>query len=127
MKTIATKNIDEYIAAFPEDIQSLLEQMRATIKKAAPRAEEAIKYGMPAFTLNGNLVFFAGYKNHIGFYPAPRGVAEFKKALSAYGGGKGTLKFPIADPLPLPLITKIVKFRVQKNLSKTKTKEPQPK
>jgi uncharacterized protein YdhG (YjbR/CyaY superfamily) len=122
MKTIAAKNIDEYISAFPENIQYLLEQMRATIKKAAPRAEETIKYGMPAFTLNGNLVFFAAYKNHIGFYPAPRGVAEFTKAMSAFEGGKGTLRFPIADPLPVALITKIVKFRTQKNLSKVKTK-----
>jgi len=122
MQNIQATNIDEYIAAFPKDIQKLLEQMRSAIRKAAPQAEEAIKYAIPTFTLNGNLVHFAAYKNHIGFYPAPKGIEAFKKELSVYEGGKGTVQFPFGKPLPLALVTKIVKFRVQQNLEKTSRK-----
>ena len=90
--------------------------------KAAPKAEEAIKYQIPAFTLNGHLIFFAGYKNHIGVYPAPRGVEKFKDELSAYEGGKGTVRFPLDKPIPYGLITRIVKFRIQQNRVRAKTK-----
>jgi len=108
-------NIDEYIAGFPKDIQKMLEEVRATIKKAAPKAEEAIKYAIPTFTLNGNLVHFAAFKNHIGLYPTPSGIEAFKKDLAKYEGTKGSIHFPLDQPLPLPLITKIVKYRVKKN------------
>ena len=117
-------NIDEYIADFPKDVQKILEQVRATIKKAAPEAEEAIKYAIPTFMLNGNLVHFAAFKNHIGFYPAPMGIELFKEELSAYKGGKGSVQFPLDEPMPLELISKIVKFRVAQNLEKaTKNKK----
>ena len=115
-----SKNIDEYIADFPKDVQKLLQQLRSTIKKAAPNAEEKIAYGIPTFTLNGNLVHFGGYKTHIGFYPAPSGLEAFKKELAPYVTGKGTALFPLDKPLPLGLITEIVKFRVMKNLEKKK-------
>jgi uncharacterized protein YdhG (YjbR/CyaY superfamily) len=109
------QNIDEYIAGFPKETQLLLEAVRTAIKAAAPKAEEAIKYAMPAFTLNGNLVYFAGYKNHIGFYPEPRAIETFKEELATYKVSKGAIQFPIATPLPLGLIKKIVKFRVKEN------------
>lgn len=114
------ETIDEYIADFPEDVQQKLQQVRATIKATAPEAEEAIKYAIPTFILNGNLVHFGGFKNHIGFYPAPQGLDEFKEELSGYKGAKGSVQFPLDKPLPLDLITKIVKFRAQKNLEKAK-------
>jgi uncharacterized protein YdhG (YjbR/CyaY superfamily) len=98
-----------------------LEEIRSTIKKAAPQAEEAIKYGIPTFTLNGNLVHFGGYKNHIGFYPAPKGIEAFKTETAQYENGKGTLQFPIDKPLPLDLVSRIVKFRVEGNLAKAKS------
>jgi uncharacterized protein YdhG (YjbR/CyaY superfamily) len=113
---------DEYIATFPEDIQKTLEQLRATIKAAAPGAEEKISYQMPAFALKGNLVWFAAFKNHIGFYPMPSGTEAFKKELSIYEGSKGTVRFPIGKPLPLKLISRIVKFRVAENLKKAEIK-----
>src|ERR1051325_11156782 len=106
------KTIDAYIANFPKDVQQILQKMRATIKKAAPDAKETIKYGIPTFTLNGNLVHFGGYKEHIGFYPAPAGIAEFKNDLAPYVAGKGTIKFPLDQPIPFALITRIIKFRV---------------
>jgi len=116
MQYIQASTIDEYIAAFPKNIQKLLKEIRATIRKAAPEAEEAMKYGIPTFVQKGNLVHFAAFKNHIGFYPAPRGIEAFKKELSIYEGGKGTVQFPLDKPMPLPLIAKIVKFRVLDNL-----------
>ncbi|HTI07236.1 MAG TPA: DUF1801 domain-containing protein [Puia sp.] len=122
MKRTIAGSIDEYIADFPNEIQQLLQQMRSTIRKSAPNAEEAIKYAMPTFVLNGNLVHFAAFKNHIGFYPAPTGIEAFKKELAAYKGSKGAIQFPLDRPLPLALISRIVKFRVKKNLEKTKTK-----
>jgi uncharacterized protein YdhG (YjbR/CyaY superfamily) len=112
------KNIDEYIAGFPEDVQEILEEIRTTIRNAAPNAAETIKYQMPTFTLHGNLVHFAAYKKHIGFYPAPRGVEKFKEALSAYEGAKSTVRFPLDKPIPFGLISKIVKFRVKKSLER---------
>jgi len=121
MKTAAINSIDDYIATFPKDTQKILQQVRATVKKAAPKAEEKISYGMPAFTLNGNLVYFAGYKNHIGFYALPSGHRAFQKELSKYKMGKGSVQFPIDKPMPLSLITQIVKFRVIENAEKAKT------
>ncbi len=117
------KNIDEYIKSFPKDIQKILEQLRATIKKAAPAAEEKISYAMPTFVLNGNLVHFAAYKNHIGFYPSPSPIEVFKDDLTGYTTSKGAIQFPIDRPLPFDLITKIVRFRVKENLDKAAQKK----
>lgn len=111
--TIIPRNIDEYIAGFPSEVQEKLQTMRAAIRKAAPRAQEAIKYAMPTFTLNGNLVHFAAYKNHIGFYPAPRALQEFSEELSKYEGSKGAVRFPLDKPLPIGVIQRIVKYRVK--------------
>jgi len=118
----APTTIDEYIAGFPLDVQAILEKIRATIRKAAPGAEETIKYRMPTFTLHGNLVHFAAFENHIGFYPVPTGIAKFKKELAVYKMGKGSIQFPLAQPIPYGLISKIVKFRVKENLAKAKAK-----
>jgi|SRR5687768_4660539 len=118
MKNNAPENIDEYIDRFPGKVQKLLQKIRKTIQKAAPDAVEAISYGIPTFRLNGNLVHFAAFQSHIGFYPAPRGVAEFKDDMARYEGGKGTARFPLDQPIPYELITRMVKFRVQKNLEK---------
>ena len=118
----APKNIDEYIAGFPNDVQEILEKIRMTIRKAAPDAEETIKYQIPTFTLKGNLVHFAAYKKHIGFYPAPRGIEKFKNELSVYEGAKGSVKFPLDKPIPFALISKIVKFRVKENLERAEAK-----
>ncbi|GLU50751.1 DUF1801 domain-containing protein [Dyadobacter frigoris] len=120
-----TKNdpdVDNYIAGFPKEIQKLLEEMRLAIRKAAPDAEEKIGYGIPTFTLNGNLVHYAAFKNHIGFYPAPRGLEAFKEELSGYKGAKGSVQFPFDKPLPLDLVAKITKFRIEQNLAKTDAK-----
>lgn len=114
--------IDEYITGFPHEIQEILEQIRTTIRKAAPEAKEAIKYQMPTFTLNGNLVHFAAFKKHIGFYPVPTAIEEFKHDLSVYKGGKGSVQFPLDQPIPFELIRKIVKFRVEENLKKAAAK-----
>ena len=116
------KDINEFIADFPDDIQLILEKIRATIQQAAPDAKEAIKYGMPTFVLNGNLVHFAAYKNHIGFYPAPTGIDAFIDELARYRTGKGTIQFPVDKPIPYDLVTKVVKFRVEENLKKLKKK-----
>jgi uncharacterized protein YdhG (YjbR/CyaY superfamily) len=115
-------SIDEYIANFPVEVQKILRELRAVIKEAAPDAEEKISYQMPTFALKGNLVHFAAYKNHIGFYPAPRGIEAFKQELSVYKGAKGSVQFPIDKPLPLKLISKIVKFRVAENLKNAEIK-----
>ncbi len=117
---IRFSSIDEYIASFPQDIQRIMSQLRETIKAAAPDAGEKISYNMPTFTLNGKyLVYFAGWKNHIAFYGAPKGNPEFNEDLSAYESGQGTLQFPYEKPMPWDLITKIVKFRVAENQAKT--------
>lgn len=120
MNKIDTTSIDSYIASFPESTQQLLRQLRKTIIQAAPQAEEKISYAMPTFFLNKNLVHFAGYKNHIGFYPVPSGITAFEKELSKYKRAKGSVQFPLDKPLPLALITKIVKFRVKENLRLSK-------
>jgi uncharacterized protein YdhG (YjbR/CyaY superfamily) len=116
----APDDIDQYISAFPKGVQDRLKQIRTTIRKVAPDAEEAIRYGIPTFRLNGNLVHFAAFKNHIGFYPAPAGIEKFKKELSAYESAKGSVRFPLDKAVPLALISKIVKFRVQDNLERAK-------
>lgn len=118
----APETIDEYIAGFPDDVRKILEKIRATIRKAAPDAEEAIKYQLPTFTLKGNLVHFGAFTNHIGFYPAPSGIEEFKKELERYQGGKGTIRFPLDEPIPFGLISRIVKFRVKNNLERAAAK-----
>lgn len=123
MATIHHQSIDEYIASFPKETQEILEQVRATIQKAAPEATEAIRYAIPTFILNGNLVHFAAFKNHIGFYAAPTGNDAFKEELSVYKGGKGSVQFPIDQPMPLELITRIVQFRVQENTGKALKKK----
>jgi uncharacterized protein YdhG (YjbR/CyaY superfamily) len=118
----APKNIDEYIAGFPDDVQEILEKIRMTIREAAPDAEEKISYQMPTFTMKGNLVHFAAYRKHIGLYPAPRGIEKFKKELSAYEGAKGSVRFPLDKPIPFGLISRIVKFRVKDNLERAEAK-----
>ncbi len=120
MKKTHHTYIDDYIKMFPQDIQTILEMLRQTIREAAPEAEETISYQMPTFRLNGNLVHFAAYKKHIGFYPTPSGIEAFKEELSVYEGAKGSVKFPIEKELPLELISQIVKFRVKENLEKKK-------
>lgn len=121
MTSIKPNNIDEYIAGFPKTTQKVLKQVRATIKKAVPTAGEKISYGIPTFTLNDRpLIYFAGFKNHISLYPAPRGNEIFKKELSGYKGGKGTVQFPLDKPIPLNLITRIVKFKIKENSEKVK-------
>ena len=117
------KTMDEYINAFPEDVRRILSELRQTVKEAAPEAEETINYQIPTFTLNGNLVHFAGFENHIGFYPTPSGMEAFKKELSGYKGAKGSVQFPINAPLPLPLIRRIVEFRVKKNMARKPKKK----
>jgi uncharacterized protein YdhG (YjbR/CyaY superfamily) len=121
------ESIDEYIAEYPSALQELLQKMRTTISKAAPAAEETIKYGIPTFTLNGNLVHFGAYKNHIGFYPAPSGMEAFKKELAAYESGKGSIQFPLSQPIPYKLVEEIVRYRVEINLEKTAKKSTKKK
>lgn len=107
------RNIDDYIGGFPRDVQSKLQEMRTTISDAAPEAQEAIKYGIPTFVLNQNLVHFAAFKNHIGFYPAPSAIEHFQSELASYTHAKGSVQFPLDGPMPLDLVRKIVKFRVK--------------
>ena len=116
-------NIDEYIRQFPPETQLVLNELRQLISEAAPQAQEKISYQMPTFYLKGNLVHFAAYKNHIGFYPAPSGIAAFQKELSTYKGAKGSVQFPLNKPLPLDLIREIVEFRVNENLKNVKGKK----
>jgi uncharacterized protein YdhG (YjbR/CyaY superfamily) len=114
------ETMDAYIATFPKDVQSLLEKMRQTIKEAAPAAEETISYQMPTFKLNGNLVHFAAFKHHIGLYPTPSGTEAFKDELTPYESGKGSIKFPMDEPIPFDLVKRIVEFRVKENQEKGK-------
>ena len=121
-KQKAPKDIDEYIVGFPNDVSEILEKIRMTIRKAAPDAEETIKYQMPTFTLKGNLVYFAAFKKHVGFYPPATGDEKFKNEISGYEGAKGNLRFPLDKPIPYALISKIVKFRVKENLERAEAK-----
>jgi uncharacterized protein YdhG (YjbR/CyaY superfamily) len=118
MKEVST--IDHYINAYPPDVQAILKKVRQTIQNAAPDAEETIRYGIPTFRLNGNLVHFAAAKNHLGFYPTPSGIETFKKELASYEVSKGTVRFPLDQPIPFELIAKIVTFRVKETLEKKK-------
>ena len=125
-----SKGIDDYIGGFPHDVRRRLEQMRATIRKAAPGASETISYGIPAFKTTKMLVWFGAHSNHIGFYPGADGVAAFKKELSRYKSAKGSVRFPHDEPLPLPLVASIVKFRVRANETSAKiatSKKPKKK
>jgi uncharacterized protein YdhG (YjbR/CyaY superfamily) len=128
MKANATpaETVDQYIAGFPKSTQVLLKQVRATIKKAAPKADEMISYMMPAYKFHGPLVYFGGYDHHIGFYPGAAGVANFEKEVARYKYAKGSIQFPLDEPLPLKLITKIVGFRVNENLKKAELKKVLP-
>ena len=121
-KKTGFRSIDEYIAALPEEIQTILQEIRATVRAAAPDAEEKISYQMPTFYLKGNLVHFAAFKNHIGFYPTPSGVEAFKEEIARYQGAKGSIRFPLDEPMPLDLITRIVKMRAAENLKKAELK-----
>lgn len=118
-----TEAVDQFISAFPEATQVLLQKMRATIRKAAPGAEETINYGIPTFKLQGNLVHFSGYKNHIGFYPGPSALIAFKAELAGYESAKGSVKFPVNRAIPYPLIARMVKFRVKENLARQAAKK----
>lgn len=118
--------IDEYIADFPPGVQQMLQKIRQTIKAAAPEAQEAISYRIPTFKLNGNLVHFAAFKNHIGFYPTASGIAKFRKELAGYENAKGSVQFPIGSPVPFDLIGKIVKFRAKENLELARAKARKP-
>lgn len=116
--------MDEYISSFPENIQAILYKLREVIRESAPEAEETISYGMPTFKLNGNLVHFAAYKNHIGFYPTPSAIIAFKEELSSYKQAKGSVQFPIDGPIPFGLVKQIVEFRVKENKAKAGKKKP---
>ncbi|MCC9016325.1 iron chaperone [Flavobacterium lipolyticum] len=122
METKKPQNIDEYIGSFPNDVQEILERIRMTVQNAAPDAKEKISYSMPAFEQNGIVVYFAAFKNHIGLYALPSGHDAFKEELSKYKSGKGSVQFPLNQPIPYDLITEIVKFRVKENLEKIKKK-----
>ena len=124
MKTteMAPKNMDEYIAGFPKDVQRILHKVRQTIRKAAPDAEETLKYQIPTFTFNGNLISFAAYKKHIGLYPVPAGTAKFQKELSVYRAAKSTVRLQLDKPIPFDLIGQLVKFRVKENSARAAAK-----
>lgn len=117
------KTIDEYIAAFPENVQDILNKIRGIIRDVAPEAKEVISYQIPTFKLNGNLVHFGAFKDHIGFYPTPSGIAKFEKELSPYAGAKGSVRFPLSEPIPYDLIRQIVAFRVSEAREKAGTKK----
>jgi uncharacterized protein YdhG (YjbR/CyaY superfamily) len=117
------KNIDEYIAAFSPEVQTILERIRQTIHQAAPEAQETISYSMPAFTQSGILVYFAAFKNHIGLFPPVSGDAAIEKAIAPYAGEKGNLRFPLDEPIPYELIARIVKLRIKQNLAKAGAKK----
>ena len=120
--SVKYKTVDEYLSTFPSSTKKMLQQLRETIRKAAPQAEEIISYNMPAYKQQGALVYFAGYKGHIGFYPVSSAIREFEKELSAYEGSKGTVRFPLDKPLPLKLITRMVKYRIQENEARANAK-----
>ncbi len=120
MPSGTVKTMDEYISGFPEEVQAILQKIRTLIRENAPGSQEAMKYGIPTFTLNGNLVHFAAFAHHIGFYPTPSAIVKFKKELSIYKGAKGSVQFPFDRPIPYELMVKIVQFRVREVLAKPK-------
>jgi uncharacterized protein YdhG (YjbR/CyaY superfamily) len=122
MDETTPQTIDEYISGFPPDVQAILQNVRSTIRENAPEAQETINYRIPTFTLNGNLVHFAAFKNHIGFYPTPSGMERFKAELSDYEGAKGSARLPLDKPIPYDLIGEIVRFRVAENKAKAAAK-----
>lgn len=124
MKQEKPTTISAYIAGFPKPVQQLLQQIRKTIQEAAPDATEAIKYGIPTFVLNGNLAHFAAFNSHIGFYPTPTGIEAFSKDLAKYHTGKGSIQFPLDQPMPLNLITKMVRWRAKQLAAKQEKKKP---
>ncbi len=124
---VTPQSIDEYILNFPSEIQEILENIRKVIKEAAPEAEEKISYAMPTFVLHGNLIHFAAFKNHIGLYPTPSGIDNFKDELSKYKGAKGSIRFPLEEPIPYKLIGEITKFRVVENIKKAEEKSKRKK
>ena len=119
---VTYESIDQYISAYAPEVQEILQTLRQVIREAAPEATEKISYQMPTFFLHGNLVHFAAFKNHIGFYPAPRGIEAFKEELAQYKGAKGSVQFPLSQPLPYELIGRIVQFRVEENVRKAESK-----
>jgi uncharacterized protein YdhG (YjbR/CyaY superfamily) len=119
----AAKNVDEYIEGFPPEVASKLKQLRKTIRATAPKAEELISYGIAGYKYHGMLIYFAGFKNHVSVYPAPRGADAFKKELAAYKGGKGTVQFPLDKPIPLYMVKRIIKFRLAENEAKLVAKK----
>jgi uncharacterized protein YdhG (YjbR/CyaY superfamily) len=121
----APQTIDEYIASFPHDVQQILQQIRQTIRAAAPDAQEAISYQMPTFKLHGNLVHFAAHQKHIGFYPDPSGIEAFKDELVPYASSKGAVQFPLDQPIPYDLIGRISAFRAKQNLAQAEAKRSQ--
>jgi uncharacterized protein YdhG (YjbR/CyaY superfamily) len=118
-----SKTMDEYIAEFPKNVRDILDEFRRIIRESAPEAEEAINYGIPTFKLNGNLVHFAAFKNHIGFYPTPSAIDAFNQELSPYKLAKGTVQFPINEPIPFDLVREIVRYRVKENKERKKKKK----
>ncbi len=118
----APGTIDEYIAAFPPDAQSILGKIRLMIREAAPQAEEKISYKMPAFTLDGDLIYFAAFKKHIGIFPPVRGDEKLSKAISRYRGEKGNLRFPLDEPIPYALIARVIKFRIKEHMERVRSK-----
>lgn len=123
VKTIPLNTVDGYIATFPPAVREQLETLRTIIRKTAPKAEEVISYKMPAYKLDGMLVYFAGYEKHIGFYPMPSVITAFSKEIAGYKSAKGSVQFPVDKPLPVKLIAAMVKFRVQENSAKAKAKK----
>jgi uncharacterized protein YdhG (YjbR/CyaY superfamily) len=122
-RAAAPQSIDEYIAAFPHDVRKILQKIRLTVRQAAPQAEEKISYRIPHYVLNGELVYFAAFRNHIGLYPPAKGDKKFKQEIAPYAGEKGNLKFPLDQPIPYPLIREFVKFRVKENLAGAKARK----
>jgi uncharacterized protein YdhG (YjbR/CyaY superfamily) len=117
------KDVEEYIGSFPAGVQQRLQQIRDTIKKAAPQTKEVISYSMPAYRQNGILVYFAGWEKHIGFYPGAGAIAHFKHSLAVYNGAKGSVQFPLGEPLPVDLITNIVLFRLREDAERAEAKK----
>lgn len=120
---IKAKNVDEYIAGFPNEVQKVLKEIRKTVKAAAPEAEESISYAMPGYSFHGPVAYFAAFKNHIGFYATPNAHEEFKKELAKYKQGRGSVQFPLGQPMPLELIARIVKYRMQHNAAAAQAKK----